>query len=133
MKAISINHHGSRIGRFITTVDDMHEPYITPQENGSRYKTEWACVTSKKGEGILFTGDKDFSFNASRYTPEILTKATHPYELVESGNIIVHTDYMMSGVGSGSCGPQLLPQYRMNHEQIRFNLFVLPTHVNYIR
>ena len=30
---------------------------------------------------------------------------------------MVCTDYKQSGVGSNSCGPQLLPQYRFDEEE----------------
>ena len=30
-------------------------------------------------------------------------------------------DYKMSGVGSNSCGPQLLPQYQLNDPAFDFN------------
>ena len=119
-------HHASHVSRFAATVEEMHEDYIKPQENGSHYQTRWACITSINGEGILFAGEPDFSFNVSAYTPEMLTKAMHPYELAKSGYTVVHTDYMMSGVGSGSCGPQLSPLYQMNHETIAFRLHIRP-------
>ena len=41
----------------------------------------------------------------------------HNYELEKSGHVIWHLDYGMSGVGSNSCGPELLKQYRLNEEK----------------
>ncbi len=29
-------------------------------------------------------------------------------------------DYMQSGIGSNSCGPELLPQYRLDEPEFRF-------------
>jgi len=109
-----------------STVDAMHENYLRPQENGSHYGTEWAAVTNKLGMGLLFIGMDEFSFNVSHYTPEDLTAATHPHELTRRDETIVNIDYMMSGVGSNSCGPELLPKYRLSQNVIDFSLRIKP-------
>jgi len=119
-------HRSTWKSRFESTVDSMHENYLMPQENGSHYSTEWAVVTNKLGMGLLFVGMDDFSFNASHYTPEDLTKAMHPHELKRRDETIVHIDYMNSGVGSNSCGPELLPQYRLSQKEINFRVRIKP-------
>ena len=112
--------------RFASTVDGLHEDYIMPQENGSHYATEWAAVTNLQGMGLLFYGCDDFSFNASHYTPEDLTLADHTYNLKKRKETIVHLDGYMSGVGSNSCGPELLPQYRVSGPDLRFKVRIKP-------
>lgn len=119
-------HRSTWKSRFETSVDRMHENYLMPQENGSHYSTEWAAITNKLGMGLLFIGMDDFSFNASHYTPEDLTKAMHPHELKKQNETIVHLDYMNSGVGSNSCGPELLPQYRLSQKEINFKVRIKP-------
>lgn len=119
-------HRSTYKGRFETTVSNMHEDYLYPQENGSHYKTEWACVTNSFGMGLLFIGMDDFSFNASHYTPENLTDAKHPYELEKKPETIIHLDYKMSGLGSNSCGPKLIDKYRLNENKINFKLRIKP-------
>lgn len=116
----------TRKSKFHALVDNMHEDYLMPQENGSHYSTEWASVTNQQGMGLLFTGMDDFSFNASHYTPEDLTCAAHPFELKRRDETIVNIDYMMSGVGSGSCGPELLPQYRLSRSDFSFRVRIKP-------
>jgi beta-galactosidase len=116
----------TRKSRYESTVDGMHENYIMPQENGSHYMTEWAAVTNLLGMGLLFAGMDSFSFNASHYTPEDLTEAMHTCELKKRAETIVNIDYMMSGVGSNSCGPELLPQYRLSQNDIAFSLRIKP-------
>ncbi len=112
--------------RFMTTVDELHEDYLRPQENGSHFATEWAAVTDARGIGLLFVGMNDFSFNASHYTPEELTQAAHPFQLAKHSETIVHLDAMMSGLGSNSCGPELLPQYRLSQRDIDFSVRIRP-------
>jgi len=100
-------------GKFKATVDELHEDYIRPQENGSHYDCRYVKLTDKDGNGILCTAES-LSFNASYYTQEELTAKAHNYELEKSGYTVLCIDYMQSGMGSASCGPQLAEKYRLN-------------------
>jgi beta-galactosidase len=113
-------------GRYQLTVDDMFENYIKPQENGSRFGTEWAIVSNALGMGLAFQATQEFSFQAAHYTPEDLTIAAHSHELIKRKETIVHLDYKMSGVGSNSCGPQLMDPYRFNEKEFEFKLKIVP-------
>ena len=97
----------ARLGKYETTVGAMFEDYIKPQENGSRYGTEWATVANALGMGIKATSPSPFSFNASHFAPEDLTATLHRHKLQPRKRTIVHFDYKMGGVGSNSCGPEL--------------------------
>ena len=112
-------HRASWIDRFIGTVDELHEDYIKPQENGSHYN----CYEAQIGS-LFAKGSRPFSFNASYYTVEELATKAHNYELEKSGNVIVHLDYAMSGVGSNSCGPRLLEKYQINEENIHWDIMI---------
>lgn len=118
--------HSVRMGRYVKTVQELHENYIMPQENGSRYGTEWAVVSNRLGMGLLFSSQDSFSFNASKYSVSDLEQAVHDYELQEREQTFVHVDYKMSGVGSASCGPELLEAYRLEEKNIQFSLTILP-------
>ena len=107
-------HRAGWYGKFDTTVTDLHEDYIRPQENGSR----WGCreVELTDGANRLTVTGRDFSFNASHYTQGELEGKRHNYELVPCGKTVLCLDFRHSGVGSGSCGPQLADKYRINEE-----------------
>lgn len=113
-------------GKYLLTVDDMFENYLMPQENGSRCGTEWAIISNKLGMGLKFIGESEFSFNAAHYTPEDLTAADHPYELNKRKETVANIDYKISGVGSNSCGPELLNKYRLEEKEFEFNLKIVP-------
>lgn len=113
-------------GKYLTTVDKMFENYLFPQENGSRCGTEWAVISNLQGMGLKITSDSEFSFNAAHYTPEDLTGAAHPYELKKRQETVVNIDYKMSGVGSNSCGPELLPKYRLDEKEFEFRIKIAP-------
>ena len=119
-------HRSSWKSRFASTVDGMHEGYLRPQENGSHYETEWATVTNALGVGLLFVGMESFSFNASHFTPEDLAAAGHPHELPKRKETIVHLDAAQSGLGSNSCGPELLSRYQLKPSEIAFSVRLRP-------
>lgn len=119
-------HHASVMGVYHSGVRGMHTDYMKPQETGSVYNTKWAVVEGQNG-GLLFAGS-GFSFNASPYTPEMLTTAAHPHELIEADATVVHTDFFMSGIGSASCGwlCELEKKYRLEPRDVVFDLAILP-------
>ncbi|NMO94973.1 glycoside hydrolase family 2 TIM barrel-domain containing protein [Paenibacillus lemnae] len=116
----------TRMSKYELTVDDMFENYIHPQENGSRYGTEWAVISNRQGMGLRVEAPKPFSLQALHYTPEDLTAARHDYELTPRRETIVHVDYKMSGIGSNSCGPELGEPYRLDEKAFTFELRLLP-------
>lgn len=116
----------ARKGKYLLSMDEMARTYVMPQETGSRYGTEWAAVTSELGMGLRFDAPTPFSFQALHYTAADLTAATHTHELTPREETIVTVDYKMSGVGSNSCGPQLLDKYRLNEKQFAFELTLTP-------
>ena len=67
-----------------------------------------------------------FSFNASYYTQEELEKKTHNYELTESDSLVFCVDYALNGIGSNSCGPVVLEQYRFDDVLFRFQFTLIP-------
>lgn len=118
--------HSVRKGRYLARVDDLFENYLVPQENGSRFGTDWCIISNEIGMGLKFTGSREFSFNAAHYTTEDLTAAGHPYELQRREETVVHMDYKMSGVGSNSCGPKLLEKYQLKEKEFEFDLTITP-------
>jgi len=124
-------HIGSYKSRFKADVSDMHEPYVKPQENGSHYSTEWLTVTNNLGVGLLFKSEKGFSFNTSHYTPQDLTQALHQHELKPRKETIVNIDYMNSGIGSNSCGPELSDEFKLNKD-FNFKFCMKPIDINEI-
>ena len=105
-------HQAASHGLYRADVGDLHEDYIRPQENGSHYDCEYVELNNSR-YGIVASAEKAFSFNASYYTQEELEKKTHNYELIESDSVVFCVDYALNGIGSNSCGPVVLDQYRL--------------------
>lgn len=122
-------HHASWHGAFSASIDDMHEDYIMPQENGSHYDCSYVQIGSLRendikpymsAHSITVTSAVPFSMNASPYTAEELTTAAHNYELPESGKSVLCIDYRQNGIGSNSCGPELDEKYRFDEDEWEF-------------
>ena len=118
-------HQAASHGLYQANVDDLHEDYIRPQENGSHYDCEYVELNNSR-YGIVVSAEKAFSFNASYYTQEELEKKTHNYELAESDSVVLCVDYALNGIGSNSCGPVVLDQYRFNDVLFRFRFTLIP-------
>ena len=118
-------HQAASHGLYRANVGDLHEDYIRPQENGSHYDCEYVELNNSR-YGIVASAEKAFSFNASYYTQEELEKKTHNYELIESDSVVFCVDYALNGIGSNSCGPVVLEQYRFDDVLFRFQFTLIP-------
>ena len=118
-------HQAASHGLYRADVGDLHEDYIRPQENGSHYDCKYVELNNSR-YGIVAFAEKAFSFNASYYTQEELEKKTHNYELIESDSVIFCVDYALNGIGSNSCGPVVLEQYRFDDVLFRFQFTLIP-------
>ena len=113
-------------GIYAAPVSRLHEDYIRPQENGGHWGCDYVEV-SGNGAGLTAAGAVPFSFTASPYTQEELAEKPHNYELVPCGDTVLCLDYGQNGIGSESCGPRLLPRYRLDAERFRFQIRLIPS------
>ena len=118
-------HQAASHGLYRANVRDLHEDYIRPQENGSHYDCGYVELNNSR-YGMAAFSESTFSFNASYYTQEELEKKTHNYELAESDSVVLCVDYALNGIGSNSCGPVVLDQYRFNDVLFRFQFTLVP-------
>ena len=118
-------HQAASHGLYRANVRDLHEDYIRPQENGSHYDCGYVELNNSR-YGMAVFSESTFSFNASYYTQEELEKKTHNYELAESDSVVLCVDYALNGIGSNSCGPVVLDQYRFNDVLFRFQFTLVP-------
>ena len=105
---------------FESTAENEYFPYTMPQEHGNHT----SCKFLDMYNCLEFYTDDTFEFNVSKYTKEQLTKATHINELGESDCTCVRIDYKVSGVGSNSCGAQLLDKYKLSEKNFNYSFYV---------
>lgn len=111
---------GSVVGDFRSTVEELFTPYIMPQENGHRCHVRWLKLRSDCGPGLYVRGEPQFGFNIAHHTSEELHAARHLEDLGTGRETVLHLDAFHRGLGSGSCGPDTLPYYRLTAKRVRF-------------
>ena len=131
MESYLDKRRAARVGLFGGNVTDNFEPYVFPQENSSHFGTRWATVANYSGHGLLFSvaskaTENTFMFNAQHYSPQMLDKTRHNYELEPSKSTFVTVDYKQSGIGSNSCGPELFEHYRFNEKEFECSFRIKP-------
>lgn len=115
-----------RVDVYRRLVDDLWFPYVVPQENGNRSDVRWVTLTRQDGAGIKATGAPTLNFSASYYEQDNITDAKHPDELARLNSIMLNLDHRHRGIGSASCGPDILPQYELPAEPFAFSLTLSP-------
>ncbi|GAA2226762.1 DUF4981 domain-containing protein [Herbiconiux moechotypicola] len=114
--------HGVRLGRWQHTVEQLQTPYVFPQENGNRRDVRWATLSGDGVPAIEVAGAPSFEFSARRWTSEDLAAAAHPFDLVAGDTLWVNLDHGQNGLGSGSCGPGVLPAERLLAASISYSV-----------
>jgi beta-galactosidase len=119
---------GYRIGVYKSTIADMYEPYLIPQDYGLRTDNRWVKMTDDNGVGLEFSGNSLFNFNAHPYSTENLTKALYTYQLRQFDGITFNFDYATSGVGCTALS--VFPEYQVMPERYDFVVKVRPVKGN---
>ena len=115
---------GYKTGIYKSTVTDMYEPYLIPQDYGLRSDNRWVRMTDDKGVGVEFKGDNLFNFSAHPYTSDNLTKALYTYQLHPFDGITFNLDYASSGVGCTALS--VFPEYQLMPIRYDFRVTVRP-------
>jgi beta-galactosidase len=116
----------ARVGRFAATVEELQTPYLYPQENGNRREVRWATLTEAGGRGLRVEGEPTIDLTVRPWTSEQLDQARHPTDLVPGDRVWVNLDLAQQGIGSASCGPGVLPAYRLDPGPVSFAVRLLP-------
>jgi beta-galactosidase len=115
---------GYKTGVYKSTVTEMYEPYLIPQDYGLRTDNRWVRMTDEKGIGLEFRGDKLFNFSAQPYSTENLTKALYTYQLHPFDGITFNLDYATSGVGCTALS--VFTAYQVMPQRYDFRLTIKP-------
>ncbi|MEV0840828.1 glycoside hydrolase family 2 TIM barrel-domain containing protein [Actinocatenispora sera] len=121
-EAYADSRQAARIDRFSATVDELQTPYVFPQENGNRTAVRWATLLDDAGHGLRVEGAPTVELTARRWTSERLAAARHTVDLVADDAIHLNLDHAQHGLGSGSCGPAVLPRYELRAEPVTFEV-----------
>jgi beta-galactosidase len=116
---------GSMIGRWQRPVDTM--PYLVPQEYGLRTDVRWlACDDPGTGETLWIRAMTPTALHMAvvQHSREALHAAGNSADLAPDDCLWVHVDIAHRGVGTASCGPEVLPRYRIGPGVYEFSFWV---------
>ena len=109
----SDRNRGAVLARHRSTVTAQYVPYILPQEHGNHTGVRWLGLSDGRGAAVRFTAAKPMEASASHFTAADLFAAKHTIDLTPRPEVHVNLDYGQRGLGTASCGPDTLPQYRI--------------------
>lgn len=109
---------GAKVTLTKTTVSDLFYPYCNPQDTGNMTGIRYIALSSEhKSTAIMVVSASTMEASALHFTPQEFTSARNTYHLDGSKEFTyLNVDYGSRGVGSGSCGPATLPQYRLYND-----------------
>ncbi len=108
------------VGVYESMVADEYVPYIVPQEHGHKTDVRWLRLTDAQGRGLEVRGEPTLEFSASHFTDDDLWQARHTSDLQPRPEVILNLDAAQRGLGTASCGPDTLEQYKLQERVYRF-------------
>lgn len=111
-----LNSHAT-IGIYKTTVENMHEPYVMPQDNGNCGGVKYLKLSNADGNVFTVYGEPKFSFSVHNYTQNSLDKAKHQEEIEYADSTVLSIDGFMRGTGTNTCGPDTLSKYKVKTDK----------------
>ena len=119
-------NQSGKIGLYQTTAERMFHYYIAPQSTGNRTDVRWSKLTNEAGKGLFVESSRAFQFSVVPFADAVLEKALHINELERNGKVTVHLDAEQAGVGTATCGPGVLPAYRVPLTKQHFEFTLYP-------
>jgi beta-galactosidase len=115
-------NRGAVLGVWDTEVDEP--PYLVPQEFGLRTDCRWfefVDPTTNRVVRLEPLEPSTLHVSATRFGVDDLYAAAHETDLRPRRTLVVHADVAHRGLGTASCGPDVLDRYRIGPGTHRFS------------
>jgi beta-galactosidase len=106
-------------------------PYLVPQEYGRRGETRWvqlrdplSSAANQQALEVRAIEPATFSFSVSPYSTEQLFRCANAADLVPEDVLWLHVDLVHRGLGTASCGPDVLPEYKIAPGAYEFAVWI---------
>jgi evolved beta-galactosidase subunit alpha len=116
-----------------TNVSDMFVDYSFPQDNANHMETKWFSIEDKDGTGLFVKAKDTIEFSAWEFTKEEIDSAKHQNELKQLLNnkdrnkiTTLNIDHRVSGLGSNSCGHEVLGEHEVTLKDFNYEFTMLP-------
>ena len=113
---------GSDVAHYASSVAQQMTGYEKPMENGNHEDVRWANVKNSAGLGLNIQSDASLmQVSALPYSDEEMEPVEYKIDLPKSNGTVLMISHQTLGVGSNSCGPRPLDQYRVLSKATSFN------------
>ncbi|HCM26565.1 MAG TPA: glycoside hydrolase family 2 [Treponema sp.] len=130
-EAYSDRKASGRLGVWSESLAGLSVPYIVPQENGNRHGTRWVELSAASGgrDRLKIRGENPFDFSLTPYSEAELWEAKHwdrlmPFAEAAERGAFLHLDAAQRGLGTATCGPDVLERYRLRPGVYRLSLYL---------
>jgi beta-galactosidase len=123
---------GAKIGIYSASVDELHTPYIRPQENGNRTDVRWAALKGPDGLGLMAVAEDVIEFSALFFDDEDFDEGLEPvyrhaWDSTPGDRITLDLDLRQMGVGGDtSWGARPHPRYRIRAGPLGYRFRLIP-------
>lgn len=101
----------ARVGAFRASLDDLRVRYARPQETGHRPGLRALSLGGLTLRAVAAPGLPGFQL--ARHTAQQWSRAGHEHELPPSRAVHLYLDAAQHGLGSRTCGPDVLPRHAL--------------------
>ncbi|MDR2193628.1 MAG: DUF4981 domain-containing protein [Treponema sp.] len=121
------------LGVYEGTPDTLETPYVVPQENGNRCGVRKIvlsgdAVSENQPASITIIPDTPVNMSVHKYTQRNMWEALHTYDLADirkkEHQYILNIDIAQRGVGTATCGPDTLEEYRVRPGLYRLHMMI---------
>jgi len=88
---------GAKIGIYTEEFENIHMPYIIPQDFGNKTDVKWLFVEQNNGMGLAIFADNPCNFSINPYSN--LGTTWYPFQLKRSPTVMLNVDHKVSGIG----------------------------------
>ena len=118
-------NNAQHVGIYNTLVDSLYFPYSHPQMCGNMTDIRWATLTDNNGVGLAVYGLPLLETSALHYSQNALDQYSIN-DLIRSNDVYWNIDFQNTGLGGGSCGPDVREPYRLKSEDLSYNIRLRP-------
>ncbi|WP_078715088.1 glycoside hydrolase family 2 TIM barrel-domain containing protein [Agreia bicolorata] len=119
---------GNRWGRWSATTEQLRTDHVRPQESGARRGVSEAQLELAGGRVIELRAhgsdpaEQELIVTVSPWSRQQLDATPHVDELIPSTQAHLSIDVLQAGVGTATCGPGILPAYRVAPQPARLSV-----------
>ncbi|MFP4157519.1 MAG: glycoside hydrolase family 2 TIM barrel-domain containing protein [Opitutales bacterium] len=110
----------ARKAAYSSRVADQYVPYVMPQEHGHHTATRSLRLSDGTAE-LCVSANRHFGFAARGHSDAALYAAKHSHELPAPEATWLYLDHAHRGIGTASCGPDTLPEYKLEAKSYQFS------------